>query len=318
MPSEAAQSRSTVRFLGRVLGDVIRAQDGQAVFDQIEAIRKASVDFHRREAGGGGIGVEDRLAALSLEETVRFAHSFACFLQITNLAEDQIQHRRAAVGDEQADSLAGSIRALAGEGVGRAEVTALLARARIAPVITAHPSEVRRKSVLDRQGAITDELERHAAARTDAERAAIERELFREVSIFWRTRLLRTAKIAVSDEIENAVSYFERSFLEALPALYGHWEDVLGERPPSFLRIDSWVGGDRDGNPFVTAQVMRRALVAAIGGGAAPLSRRRPCARRGAFDLIGIWRRSRRSCGRWRRPRATPRRIGRTSPIAWP
>jgi phosphoenolpyruvate carboxylase len=258
--NEAAQSRSTVRFLGRVLGDVIRAQDGQAVFDQIEAIRKASVDFHRRDAGRGGIGVEDRLAALSLEETVRFAHAFACFLQITNLAEDQIQHRRAAAGDEQADSVAGAIRALAAEGVGLTEVTALLARARIAPVITAHPSEVRRKSVLDRQGAITDELERHAAARTDAERAAIERELFREVSIFWRTRLLRTAKIAVADEIENAVSFFERSFLTALPALYAHWGEVLGERPSSFLRIDSWVGGDRDGNPFVTAQVMRRAL----------------------------------------------------------
>ena len=259
--NEAAQSRSTVRFLGRVLGDVIRAQDGQAVFDQIEAIRKASVDFHRREAGAVGSGVEERLAALSLAETVRFAHSFACFLQITNLAEDQSQHRRALAGDEQADSLAGAIRALAAEGVGPGEVTALLARARIAPVITAHPSEVRRKSVLDRQGAITDELERHAAARNDAERAAIEQELVREVSIFWRTRLLRTVKIAVADEIENAVSFFERSFLTALPALYAHWKPVLGgARPPSFLRIDSWVGGDRDGNPFVTAPVMRRAL----------------------------------------------------------
>jgi phosphoenolpyruvate carboxylase len=260
MPSEAAESRSTVRFLGRVLGDVIRAQDGQAVFDQIEAIRKASVDFHRREAGAVGSVVEDRLAALSLEETVRFAHSFACFLQITNLAEDQIQHRRARAGDDQADTLAGAIRALEGDGVARADVTALLARARIAPVITAHPSEVRRKSVLDRQGAITDQLERHAAARTDAERTLIERELFREISIFWRTRLLRTAKIAVADEIENAVSYFERSFLTALPTLYAGWTEILGERPPSFLRIDSWVGGDRDGNPFVTAEVMRRAL----------------------------------------------------------
>ena len=260
MPSEADQSRSTVRFLGRVLGDVIRAQDGEAVFDQIEAIRKASVDFHRREAGGGGIGVEDQLTALSLEETVRFAHSFACFLQITNLAEDQIQHHRALSGDDQADSLAGAIRTLDAEGVGRGEVKALLARARIAPVITAHPSEVRRKSVLDRQGAITDALERYAAAASDAERAAIERELFREVSIFWRTRLLRTTKIGVTDEIENAVSYFERSFLTALPALYARWDEVLGERPPSFLRIDSWVGGDRDGNPFVTAPVMRRAM----------------------------------------------------------
>ena len=261
MGSEAAQSRSTVRFLGRVLGDVIRAQDGEAVFDQIEAIRKASVDFHRRGVGSRGRGVEDRLAALTLEETVRFAHSFACFLQITNLAEDQIQHRRARAGGAQADTLPGAIRTLAAEGVSRADVCGLLARARIAPVITAHPSEVRRKSVLDRQSAITDDLEAYAAAGNDVERAAIERELFREISIFWRTRLLRTEKIAVADEIDNAISYFERSFLSALPALYRHWREVLGgERPPGFLRIDTWVGGDRDGNPFVTADVMRKAL----------------------------------------------------------
>jgi len=246
--------------LGRVLGDVIRAQDGQAVFDQIEAIRKASVDFHRRDDARGERGVEDRLATLSLEETVRFAHAFACFLQITNLAEDQAQHRRALAGDAQSDTLAGAIRALEAEGVGRDAVVHLLARGRIAPVLTAHPSEVRRKSVLDRQTAITAGLEAHAAAKTDAERTAIEHELTREISIFWRTRLLRTAKIAVADEIENAISYFDRSFLAALPALYAHWGEVLGQRPPSFLRIDTWVGGDRDGNPFVTAEVMRRAL----------------------------------------------------------
>ena len=216
MPSEAAQSRSTVRFLGRVLGDVIRAQDGQAVFDQIEAIRKASVDFHRREAGGAGVGVEDRLSALSLEETVRFAHSFACFLQITNLAEDQIQHRRALAGDDQADSLAGAIRALGAEGVGRSEVTALLARARIAPVITAHPSEVRRKSVLDRQGAIADLLERYCRrVERTGERGAIERELVPpDVDLLANAAAAADAKIAVTDEVENAVSYFERSFLD--------------------------------------------------------------------------------------------------------
>ena len=248
-----------------MLGDVIRAQDGQAVFDQIEAIRKASVDFHRRDDARGERGVEDRLATLSLEETVRFAHAFACFLQITNLAEDQAQHRRALAGDAQSDTLAGAIRALEAEGVGRDAVVHLLARGRIAPVLTAHPSEVRRKSVLDRQTAITAGLEAHAAAKTDAERTAIEHELTREISIFWRTRLLRTAKIAVADEIENAISYFDRSFLAALPALYAHWGEVLGQRPPSFLRIDTWVGGDRDGNPFVTPAATREALAMAHG-----------------------------------------------------
>ncbi len=256
------QLRAAVRFLGRVLGDVIRAQDGLAVFNQIEDIRKASVGFHRDGTPEAAQLMAERLSSLSLEDTVRFAHSFACFLQITNIAEDQIQRRRIRAGDARPDTLAGALRALAGEGVDRDAVVGLLAGALVAPVITAHPSEVRRKSVLDRQSAIARGLEAFERARTDAERAAIERELVREVSIFWRTRLLRQVKIAVSDEIENAVSYFERSFLAALPRLYAHWREVLGETDgvPSFLKVGSWVGGDRDGNPFVTAAVMRQAL----------------------------------------------------------
>ncbi|MCR5875285.1 phosphoenolpyruvate carboxylase [Phenylobacterium sp. J426] len=255
------QLRATVRFLGRVLGDVIRAQDGLAVFNQIEDIRKASVGFHRDGTPEAARLMAERLGSLSLEETVRFAHSFACFLQITNIAEDQIQRRRIRAGDARHDTLAGALRSLAADGVDREEALELLAGALIAPVITAHPSEVRRKSVLDRQSAIAHGLEAFDRARTDAERAAVERELVREVSIFWRTRLLRPVKIAVSDEIENAVSYFERSFLAALPRLYAHWREVLGEPDlPSFLSVGSWVGGDRDGNPFVTAAVMRQAL----------------------------------------------------------
>ncbi|MDB5452508.1 MAG: Phosphoenolpyruvate carboxylase [Caulobacteraceae bacterium] len=254
------QLRASVRFVGRILGDVIRAQDGEAVFNQIEDIRRASVGFHREGTEKAARLMSERLAKLSLPETVRFAHSFACFLQITNIAEDQIQRRRGRAGDTRQDTLAGALRTLKAEGVGHEEVLALLQTALIAPVITAHPSEVRRKSVLDRQGAIADDLDAFDRARSDAERAALEKELVRQVSIFWRTRLLRAAKIGVADEIENAVSYFERSFLPGLPLLYAHWRDVLGEAPPSFLRIGTWVGGDRDGNPNVTETVTRQAL----------------------------------------------------------
>ena len=144
----------------------------------------------------------------------------------------------------------------------RAKVLDLLQHALIAPVLTAHPSEVRRKSVLDRQHAIADQLDALDGAGSELERAAIDRELVRQVSIFWRTRLLRPVRLVVEDEIENAVSYFERSFLPALPALYAHWLDVLGGPSTlnSFLRVGSWVGGDRDGNPFVTAAILRRAV----------------------------------------------------------
>ncbi len=261
-PSLPDQLRATVRFLGRVLGDVIRAQDGQAVFDQIEDIRQASVAFHREGTPQAADAMAAKLSDLSLPETVRFAHSFAAFLQITNLAEDQIQRRRGRAGDGRQDTLAGAIRTLASEGVGLEAVVELLQGALVAPVITAHPSEVRRKSVLDRVSAIADDMDAYEGAASDAERAALERELMRQVSIFWRTRLLRSVKLGVGDEVENAVSYFERSFLPELPRLYAHWMEVLGrpERLNSFLRVGSWVGGDRDGNPFVTGEVMHAAM----------------------------------------------------------
>jgi phosphoenolpyruvate carboxylase len=256
------QLRATVRFLGRVLGDVIRAEDGEAVFNQIEETRQASVAFHREGTPVAAKAMAERLAGLSLPETVRFAHSFACFLQITNIAEDQIQRRHGRGGDSRPDTLAGAIRTLQADGVSPDAVLELLSDALIAPVITAHPSEVRRKSVLDRVGAIADDLDAIDHARNETERAQIERELVREVSIFWRTRLLRSIKLGVGDEIENAVSYFERSFLPELPKLYAHWVEVLGAPADlnSFLRVGSWVGGDRDGNPFVTADVMRQAM----------------------------------------------------------
>lgn len=256
------QLRSTVRFLGRVLGDVIRAQDGEAVFNQIEEIRQASVGFHREGTTEAARLMAERLGGLSLSDTVRFVHSFACFLQITNIAEDQIQRRRGRGGDARYDTLAGALRALKAEGVELETVVGLLRQALIAPVITAHPSEVRRKSVLDRVGAIADDLDAFDSAHTDADRAALERELVRQVSIFWRTRLLRSVKLGVGDEIENAVSYLERSFLPEVPRLYAHWLEVLGdpEHLNSFLRVGSWVGGDRDGNPYVTADVLRQAM----------------------------------------------------------
>ncbi|WP_340645476.1 phosphoenolpyruvate carboxylase [Phenylobacterium sp.] len=251
------QLRATVRFLGRILGDVIRSEDGLAVYDEIEQIRQASVALHRHGPGVDDRAVETRLRELSLPDAVRFAHSFACFLQITNIAEDQIQRRRGRENEGRPDTLAGAMRSLADAGVGPDKVAALLANAVIAPVITAHPSEVRRKSLLDRAGAIIRALDAHDTPDEDA-RTGHERDLVRQISIIWRTRLLRGVKLGVTDEIENAVSYFERSFLTELPKLYAHWEHLTPDTTlPSFLKVGSWVGGDRDGNPFVTADIMR-------------------------------------------------------------
>ncbi len=197
-----------------------------------------------------------------MKDAVRFAHSFACFLQITNIAEDHVQRHREGTPNEWPDTLAGALRSLKEEGTGVEQVVELLGRGLIVPVLTAHPSEVRRKSVIDRQAAIGQGLQDLEDTDTADQRAAIETEIKRQVAIFWRTRLLRGFKINVTDEIDTTVSYFERSFLPEIPHLYARWERQLGQLGglASFLRVGSWVGGDRDGNPYVTAPVMRHAL----------------------------------------------------------
>ena len=258
MKSPPSELRARVRVLGRVLGDVIKSQDGIALFDRIEDIRKTSVAFHREGGAANAALLEERLRSLDLSETVRFAHSFACFLQITNIAEDYVQRGKA--GEPRPDTLSGSLAALAAEGVQPPAVAKMLQTAFIAPVITAHPTEVRRKSVLDRAGAIAAALTAWERATSEAAKQDREVELLREVAIFWRTRLLRGVRLGVIDEIETAVSYFERSFLAELPRLYARWTRQLDAQLPSFLRIGSWVGGDRDGNPFVTDAVQRQAF----------------------------------------------------------
>ena len=263
METDAEEQRAIVRMLGAVLGDVIREQDGEDVFQQIEAIRRASVGFHREPSESAATLLSAQLGKLSVVEAVRFVHSFTTFLQVTNLAEDHVQRRRGRAGDARQDTLAGALRSLAKPEAARD----VLSRGLIVPVITAHPSEVRRKSVRDHQAAIAIDLDALDRAASATERSDAEMDLRRQVSILWRTRLLRNFRIAVDDEIENAVSYFERSFVPAIPALYAHWEDLLGIDTPdatkglrSFLRLGSWVGGDRDGNPNVEGRTMRQAL----------------------------------------------------------
>ncbi|RYG38244.1 MAG: phosphoenolpyruvate carboxylase [Burkholderiales bacterium] len=262
MNTEAQDQRAIVRMLGAVLGDVIREQDGEDVFRQIETIRQASVAFHKDNSDTTAANLSQSLNKLDAAEVVRFVHSFAAFLQITNLAEDHIQRRRSRAGDARSDTLAGVIRSLEQQGLDRSAVVDLLSKGLIAPVLTAHPSEARRKSVLDRQNAIAIQLEKLDRAASDAEREQIDTDVRRQVTILWRTRLLRNVRIAVDDEIENVVSFLESSFLPAVPRLYAHWQAVL-DTPASlksFLRAGSWVGGDRDGNPNVEGKMMRKAL----------------------------------------------------------
>ncbi len=247
-------SREDVRYLGRLLGDVIRAQEGVAVFDAIEGVRQASVAAHRSPDAARTAQLAERLARLDLGETLRFVRGFLLFSLLANLAED-----RSASPQSRAATLAGAIDTLAKAGIDRAAVVALLQRALIAPVLTAHPTEVRRKSMIDREASITALMANCSAGFCDLE---TESELIRQITILWQTRPLRAVKPVVTDEIQSALSYLGTSFLPVLPRLHARWEALTGATLPPFLRPGSWIGGDRDGNPNVNAATLEAALSA--------------------------------------------------------
>ncbi|WP_422059192.1 phosphoenolpyruvate carboxylase [Sphingopyxis sp.] len=242
-----------IRYLGRILGDVIRAYGGEKLFRQTEYIRSASVDRHRGIAGAEAI--DPGLDALSLDDTVAFVRGFMLFSMLANLAED-----RQGIAAEPEATVAAALEKLRADGIDGDAVAALLGAALVAPVLTAHPTEVRRKSMLDHKNRIAELMAlRDTGADETAEGDIVEEAIRRQIVLLWQTRPLRMEKLFVADEIDNALTYLRDVFLPVLPKLYARWEHELGQRPASFLRVGSWIGGDRDGNPFVTAETLQMA-----------------------------------------------------------
>src|SRR5579864_8301251 len=186
-PTPAMLLRADVRLFGDILGRVLAAEEGEDVFRAIEAIRQASVAYHREGTPERAARLDELLRRLSLPDALRFAHSFVCFSQLINIAEDQGARRRLRAGLDAERSLAGAIGRLAGEGVDAAAVRRLLDRALVMPVITAHPSEVRRKSVIDRVSRIAETFDAYDQASPHA-RAPIEADLATQILILWATR----------------------------------------------------------------------------------------------------------------------------------
>src|ERR1700675_2270085 len=243
-----------VRFLGKLLGDVIRSYGGPALFQRIEAIRAASVDRYRRVLSRSGVAAG--LETLSLDETVAFVRSFMLFSMLANLAED-----RQGAAAEEGNTLASALQLLGAQGVETREAAALLDRALIAPVLTAHPTEVMRKSMLDHRNRIAALMRQRDAGHTETpDGELIEEGIGAQIALLWQTRALRRERLYVADEVDIALTYLRDIFLPTIPMLYARWERLIGRRPASFLRLGSWIGGDRDGNPHVTADSLRLGL----------------------------------------------------------
>ncbi|OSI61379.1 MULTISPECIES: phosphoenolpyruvate carboxylase [Bradyrhizobium] len=264
-----ARMRDDIRLLGRILGDTVRDQEGPELFDLVERIRQTSIRFHRDEDRLARRELEQILDSMSTSETVRIVRAFSYFSHLANIAEDQnnIRQMRANKGGGSG-VLAETLAHARAAGIGADALRNFFKSALVSPVLTAHPTEVRRKSTMDREMEVASLLDRRErVALTAEEAAASDEQLRREVLTLWQTNLLRRTKLTVLDEVANGLSFYDYTFLREVPRLVNALEDRLeegGEQAAgelaSFLRMGSWIGGDRDGNPFVTADVMRGTL----------------------------------------------------------
>ncbi|MFI9511062.1 phosphoenolpyruvate carboxylase [Nocardia sp. NPDC052566] len=286
--------RDDIRYLGGVLGDTIRDHEGPEVFDLIERVRVEAFRIRREEVGRSAVA--EMLQDVDIQTALPLIRAFSYFVLLANLAEDIQRDRRrsahVAAGEPPQDSsLAATYRKLdaaraqgpeaaaqrdhAGPGERRQlnavaaldgqRVADLLTDALVSPVITAHPTETRRRTVFDAQTRIT-ELMRLRQRYPEAERAELDQRIRRQVLALWRTALIRLARLRIQDEIAVGLRYYELTLFDVIPAINAEVRAALRARwpeagllPRPMLRPGSWIGGDRDGNPFVTAEVVRHA-----------------------------------------------------------
>lgn len=311
-----------IRLLGRLLGEVIREHEGEKAYALTEEIRQLSVAARHQDDQHASERLKALLKGLTDQQAISVIRAFTFFSHLANLAEDQHYIRRRAVheraGSINEGSLSHTWQRMYQAGISRDEVAGMLAHAHLSPVLTAHPTEVQRQSILDIEHSIAALLaERDAirlaalAARAESaaeaaqaagtsgaapagsssstgeaattvaarpagsaleEAARVDHRLLRELATnearlrahitqLWHTRLLRFAKLTVADEIENSLSYYRATFLPEIPRLYADIEEALeGRRVAPFLRMGQWIGGDRDGNPNVSAETLSLAL----------------------------------------------------------
>jgi len=236
-PAKDEPLKEDIRFLGRLLGDVVREQQGDDVFDLVESVRQKSIAYVRSDD--------------------------------ENMAEDQHHIRRTrahelAESPPRNGSMAKAFERAISEGATAESLTEFFNEANVGAVLTAHPTEVRRQSTMKREIAMSELLSKRDQGNwTKQEESDINDKLKRAVMILWQTNMLRQTKLTVLDEVSNALNYYDHTFFRELPKLYTEIEDELsemagGERKTinSFLKTGAWIGGDRDGNPFVNADVM--------------------------------------------------------------
>ncbi|MFZ1162794.1 phosphoenolpyruvate carboxylase [Mycobacterium sp.] len=262
--------REDIRLLGTILGDTVREQNGDEVFDLVERARIASFRVRRSEIERAEVA--QMFDGIEIRKALPVIRAFSHFALLANVAEDIHRERRRAIhvaaGDKPQDStLAATYQKLDSAQLDAAAVAEALTGALVSPVITAHPTETRRRTVFDAQHRITQLMRLHSHGVTETDDGDdIDTELRRQVLTLWQTALVRLSRLQISDEIAVGLRYYQAAFFDVMPKVNAEVREALRSRWPDadlltepILRPGSWIGGDRDGNPNVTADVVRLA-----------------------------------------------------------
>ncbi|MCL2688652.1 MAG: phosphoenolpyruvate carboxylase [Chitinispirillia bacterium] len=262
--------RDDIRLLGQMLGDTIRNVEGEEIFNLVENLRQLAVRSHYDKDDNARAAMEEVLHNLSDEEMNKVTSAVGYLSTLANIVEDHHHIRRwrahQLTGSSASEGSLDAGIALAKEhGFDEAQLKEFFRTAYIAPVLTAHPTEVQRRSILEILNVIAALLNRRdRLAETKEEYEEIETGLRTQVLALWQTRVLRSSKLSVLDEVQNVLSFFDTTFFAAVPKLYSAVERAVGGElsgTPAFLQVGSWIGGDRDGNPFVDAAVLTETLL---------------------------------------------------------
>ena len=218
-PDKDLPLRDDIRLLGRILGDTIRSQEGEPVFAIVERIRRTSVRFHRDEDEAARLELEATLNSLSPGRSIQIIRAFSYFSHLANIAEDQHHIRRTrahalAASAPREGTMAHALARARDAAVSRSRLQGFFANALVCPVLTAHPTEVRRKSTIDREMEVAHLLAERDRLRLTPEEAAANEEALRcAVLALWQTSMLRATRLNVVDEIANGLSYYDYTFL---------------------------------------------------------------------------------------------------------
>src|SRR5437868_2342145 len=266
-----APLRRDVRNLGRILGDVIKEQAGQEVFDSVERLRNLSIE--QREQGK--IAQDSSLRTMDLRHAFLVVRAFAIYFELVNLAETNHRKRRRRATqvnhtEPQAGTIAGTFRRFRAAGIGLEQVMEALRRVHAVPVFTAHPTEVARRTVLMKRERLSKLLETlDTAPLTDEIAEEVADRIAAEITALWQSDEVRRRTPTVRDEIKMGLDYYRASLIQTVPEVYQEVVRALNREfgsqlkareLPRMIGFGSWIGGDRDGNPFVTVASTQQAL----------------------------------------------------------